>query len=453
MKRGLTVRRNIPGVQMFRIVILFVVAALSACTWGGGGNGNNFDCSVKGQKQFVLSTMRHWYFWNDALPKKVNIGDYETPQDLLAFLTTFSPDDGTGNPIDIYSYIDSAAADAQYFAAGQYLGFGFNYKLVAADDARLQRVFTDSPAALAGLARGQRILELNGRSIADIQAAEGIDAVFQTTPVEFHMQNTDASEFTVSIDQDVVTIDPVPQSRIIDAGGGRMVGYVELAAFIGTADARLDDVFAEFAANGVTDVILDLRYNGGGLVSTAELLADFLGGLVAENQIFSKTLFNADRAKKNNRETLFDRLGNSIGLSRLVVLATSNTASASELLTNGMEPHVEVTIVGGWTFGKPVGQIGAEFCGNVLRPTTFQTVNADDFGDFFDGLPPDCPVGDDLGIAVGADNDPNLVMALGYLASGACPIAAPGSQMKPEPVVPTRNKPHGPPWKEYSDAR
>jgi carboxyl-terminal processing protease len=439
---------------MLRTVTLVVVATLSACTWGGDSNGgNNFSCSAKGQKQFVLSTMRRWYLWNDALPKNVKIGDYDTPQDLLAYLTTFSPDDGTGNPRDIYSYIGSAAADAQYYAAGQYWGFGFSYGSVAAGDARLLRVFADSPAGLAGLARGQRILELNGRSIADIEAAEGIDAVLATTPVEFHMQETDGSEFTESLDQDVVTIDPVPQWRIIDAGGGRMVGYIELAAFISTADTRLDDVFTQFEANGVTDVILDLRYNGGGVVSTAELLADYLGGLVAENLIFTKTLFNADRAKNNNRETLFERLGNSIGLSRLVVIATGDTASASELLTNGMEPHVEVTIVGDRTFGKPVGQIGVEFCSNILRATAFQTVNADDFGDFYDGLPPDCPMGDDLSIAVGADNDPNLVVALGYLASGACPVAgAPGGQTKPGPAAPLARKPHGPPWRDYSNA-
>jgi carboxyl-terminal processing protease len=439
---------------MHRYLVLLVVTALTACTWGGGGgSGNNtFSCSAKGQKQFVLAAMRDWYLWNDQLPDKVSVKDYDSPADLLAYLTTFSPDDGTGNPLDVYSYIGSAAADQAYFVDGQYLGFGFSDKFVAADDLRLTRVFTDSPAATAGLARGQRILELNGRSIADIEAAEGIDAVLATTPVDFHMQNGDGSEFTVSIDQNVVTIDPVPQYEIKTTPNGQPVGYVELAAFVGTADAELDDVFAYFAANGVTDVILDLRYNAGGIVSTAEYLADYLGGLVAENLVFTKTLFNADRAQDNNRETLFARLGNSIGLSRLVVIASSSTASASELLTNGMEPHVEVTIVGDTTYGKPVGQVGFGFCGNVLRPTAFQTVNSDDFGDYFDGLPADCPSADDLDVAVGAATDPNLVAAMTYLDTGACP-AAPLGQMKPAPGAPTRGKLHGSAWREFSDAR
>ena len=125
-----------------------------------------------------------------------------------------------------------------------------------------------------------------------------------------------------------------------------LVGYVEFAQFISTADPQLEQVFAEFRANGVTDVIADLRYNGGGLVSTAELFGDYLGGDVAENLIFSETRYNADRAAENNRTEFFERLGNSISLEELVIVATGSTASASELVTNGMEPHVSVTIVG-----------------------------------------------------------------------------------------------------------
>ena len=112
-----------------------------------------------------------------------------------------------------------------------------------------------------------------------------------------------------------------------------------------------------------------------------------------------------------------------MSLSRLVVVTSDRTASASELVINGMEPHVEVTVVGDRTFGKPVGQIGLSFCGAVLRLTAFQTVNADGFGDYFDGLPADCPVTDDLTVPVGDAADPNVAAALAYLATGACPPA------------------------------
>jgi len=264
------------------------------------------------------------------------------------------------------------------------------------------------------------MVSLEGRSIAEIEAAEGVGAVFDKSPLEFTIRRPDDTEFVVTVTQAVVTIDPLPQWRVIDVPGGGSVGYVEFATFISPADAEFDTIFAAFRQAAITDLILDIRYNGGGLVSTAELLGDYLGGEVADTFVFSKTLFN-DLNAGFNRTEFFARLGNSINLSRLIIVASEGTASASELVTNSMDPFVEVTIVGDTTFGKPVGQVGIEFCEKILRPTAFETVNALDEGGYFDGLPVDCPAADDLSIAVGDDADPNVVTALSYLANGACP--------------------------------
>jgi carboxyl-terminal processing protease len=137
-----------------------------------------------------------------------------------------------------------------------------------------------------------------------------------------------------------------------------------------------------------------------------------------------------------------------------VVIASRSTASASELVINGMDPHVQVVIVGDDTFGKPVGQVGLEFCEKILRPTAFQTLNADDFGDYFFGLPVDCAAPDDLDVAVGADNDPNIEAALSYLDTGGCPAAAvPGAQFKlqAERAVPQLEL-RGAPAREFANA-
>ena len=436
---------------------------LAGC--GGGGGDNVFvndpgpddsQCSVNGQKQFVLDSMRSWYLWNDRLPANVDLGQYATAEALLSFLTTFSPDNGSGEPLDRFSFINSAAADSQFFGEGRFEGYGISSRFVAADDLRLTRVFSNGPAGTAGLERGQRILALNGRSIAEIQAAEGVNAVLNTSPVQFTMREINSTEFTVSISRGIVTIDPIPQSRIIDAGGGRNVGYLELSTFISPANAELDTIFGQFRAAGVNDVIIDMRYNGGGLVSTAELLGDYLGGDVAENLVFSKTVYNADLAADNNRQELFERRGNSISLSQLVIIASRSTASASELVANSMDPHVTsgITIVGDRTFGKPVGQVGIEFCSKILRPTSFETLNANDVGGYFDGLPVDCPAADDLNVAVGADTDPNVISALGYLNTGTCPVLSlpPGSvYQKTTEALPTFDR-RGPPHREYLDA-
>lgn len=444
--------------------IFFIIASVFFVGCGSsddfGGQSGSVSCSNDEQKQFVWEVMQDWYLWNDLLPAQINIDDYASPEALLDALTTYSPDDGSGQPIDQsrgFSFINSAEADALFFGEGKFEGFGFSYKYEASDDVRLTRVFADSPAEDGGLARGQRILELNGRTIAEINAAERINAVFSTTPLDFTMLETGGNQFTVSLAHAIVTIDPVPLTRIIDAGAGHMVGYMELSTFISTADPVFDTVFANFRAsgdNGITDLILDLRYNGGGLVSTAQLLGDYLGGDVAENLVFSVTQFNADRAAQYDFTEFFERLGNSMSLSRLVVIATSGTASASELVTNSMDPHVAVAIVGSTTYGKPVGQAGFEFCEKILRPVTFQTVNADGFGEYFDGLPVDCAVADDLNIDVGEDADPNMIAALGYINTGSCPVMslAPG-QAKPGFKESVRQLDRGgPPWRQFAGA-
>ncbi len=437
---------------MCKNLIILASLALAACSSSDGGGGDNFSCSNRDQKRFVRDAMQDWYLWNNLLPDKISVSDYDSPESLLVDLMTYSPDDGSGNPIDRFSFIGSAAADAAFFGQGQFEGFGFSLGA----DASILQTFAGSPADLGGLARGQQILELDGRTVAAIQAAEGLNAALNVSPLTFLMLEPGGAQFTTTIAHDIVTINPIPQSRVIAAndGTGRMVGYIQLSTFISTADPAFDAVFADFIANGINDVILDLRYNGGGLVSTANLLGDYLGGGVPAGDVFSDTRFNADRAANNNFLEFFDRLGNSINVSRLIVIATAGTASASELVTNGMAPHVAVTIVGSTTFGKPIGQVGFEFCDKIIRPTAFQTFNADGFGDYFGGLPVDCPATDDLTIAVGADADPNMVTAMGYLDTGQCPVAAlpvgaSKAQFARQTVGPDRR---GPPWREYAGA-
>ena len=169
--------------------------------------------------------------------------------------------------------------------------------------------------------------------------------------------------------------------------------------------------------------------------------------------MFSETQFNADRAPANNSSEFFSRLGNSINLSKLAVIATGGTASASELVTNSLDAYFDVGIIGANTFGKPVGQIGITFCEKILRPTSFKTVNALGEGEYFDGLPVDCPAPDVLNEVVGADTDPNLIAALSYLNTGACPVTAgPGDQFKVEGEYVDRPELFGPAHREFANA-
>ncbi len=421
-----------------RKLFVFLCFATLVAGCGGGDSTSPFGpvaCSNDDQKQFVLDSLYTWYLWNDLLPANINIADYASPEELVfEVTTTFGPQKPGGGPVDLFSSVGSLQADQQFFGEGKFEGFGFSWRFEGSD-MRVTRVFSGSPAEGGGLERGQTVLSLNGRTVADISNNEGVSAYFDANDtVTFELQRVDTSVFTTPpVTKTIVTIDPIPDAsiRIIDMGPGvPPLGYMEFYTFISTANAEFDQVFADFIAAGVKDVVIDLRFNRGGLVSTTELLGDYLGGFANDGLVFSNIEFNAERAAANNSSSFFSRLGNSIDLTRLIVVASrEHTASASELITNAMDPYADVWIVGDNTFGKPVGQIGLEFCEKILRPTSFRTTNANGEGDYFDGLPVDCPAADVLDIPVGADNDPNIVAAKSISATGACPVVSiPGGQ-------------------------
>ena len=424
---------------MRKFLVFLASVVLAGCGGDGlGGPGAPTQCSNDNQKQYVLDGLYYWYLWNDMLPANINIADYPSPEALVYEVTrTYGPQQPAGGPLDRFSSVGSAQADQQYYGEGKYEGFGFGWLMEGAD-MRFSQVFEDSPAFAAGFGRGQTVLRIDGRTIAEINANEGINAALDQNTAEFEVRNLDLTTFTVSVSKDIVTINPIPQYRTIDLGDGAPpVGYMEFATFISTAHDNqggndFDDVFAAFIAAGVEDVIIDLRYNGGGLVDTANLLANHLGGLNNSGQVFSNTEFNADRSSENDID-YFSNRANAIDLNRLIIIASDRTASASELVINGLDPFVTggVYIVGDNTFGKPVGQVGLTFCDKVLRPTAFKKSNAAGFGDYFDGLPVDCAVADDLSVPVGDANDPNVIAALSYVEGVGCPVAAQsGGQQK-----------------------
>ncbi len=423
---------------MRRLLVFISSLTLVACGGGGssslgGGPQTGSDaCSNTAQKQFVYDAMLDWYLWNDLLPANPDLTQYATPEAMVVALRAFSPDLGNG-PVDRFSGINDAATEQAFFDEGQYEGFGFTHRFEdpGFTDWRVRNVYVDSPAYRAGMRRGMQIVALNGRTIAEINAAEGLNAVLDTGTVEFTLSGLPDA---VVITEGLVTIDPVRNARIIPGPGGQNIGYFELQTFISTADAQFNPVFDDFFNANVSDVIIDMRYNRGGLVTTAELLGDYLGGRVAEGEVFASTEFNADRAPQNNRTELFENRTNALNLNQFVLISTQDdTASASELIANGLDPHVSVGIVGERTAGKPVGQVAIDFCDKVLRPISFQIKNSLGFGDYFDGLPADCAAPDDINFPIGDDADPNVVAALSWLANRSCPAAAaaPGGFEKP----------------------
>jgi len=200
MRRVILLRRKalfVSGLKMRKLICLLAFAGLTACG-GGASEGiavsppDTGACSNNGQKQIVLDALYAWYLWNDLLPADINIADYSSPEDLVFRVTTeLGPQDANGDPIDLFSSVGSAVADSEFFGEGKFEGFGFSWRFVdqAQTDFRITRTFSGSPADLGGLGRGQQVLSLNTRAVADIQANEGVSAFFDANdPVDFEVQ-------------------------------------------------------------------------------------------------------------------------------------------------------------------------------------------------------------------------------------------------------------------------
>jgi C-terminal peptidase prc len=287
-------------------------------------------------------------------------------------------------------------------------------------------VFPDSPASDAGLARGDRIVAVNDRSVQALVESGEINAVFGPSEagygVAISVERDGAEPYAATMTKRVVTIPTVSLTKVFEVDG-RRVGYVLFRNFVEPSIAALDQAFDELRAQNVTELVLDLRYNGGGLVSVAQHLASLIGGTRTRGLVLGE-YFHNDKNTARNKRILFEEKPNALTLERLFVIATRSTASASELIVNGLRPFVPVTIVGGTTYGKPVGQYGFTICDKILFPVAFTIRNANGQADYFTGIPADCPAADDASRQLGDASESSLAASLELVRTGTCPGAA-----------------------------
>jgi C-terminal processing protease CtpA/Prc len=297
---------------------------------------------------------------------------------------------------------------------------------------RVTQVFPDSPALEAGLSRGDRIVEIGGRAVTTLIASDEIGSAFGPSEIGVELDiafvNAKGARRESHMIKRLVTIPTVSLTRVYDAGG-RRVGYMFFRNFVEPSYEALDAAFAELSAARVDDLVIDLRYNGGGLVSVAQHMAGYIGGVRTDGQVFAE-FFHNDRNAFRNHVLRFELKPNRLTLERLIVVTTKASASASELVINALRPFMPVIVVGGTTYGKPVGQYGLAFCDKLLAPVSFSLRNADGHGDFFDGFAPDCTAPDDADHQLGDPQEGSLKEALTFAATGACSRRSLTSQQK-----------------------
>ena len=396
------------GLLSFSLAI--VGAAAPAAAQGGR------LCSALFQNMHVRDVMRDDYLWYRELPK-VSLSAYATPQAYLDAVR-YRPLDQT------FSFITSRQANDAFYSDSQYIGLGFSTSLNG-NELRVMEVYPGSPAHEIQMARGARILQINGRAVAELVRSGEIGGAFGASEIGVAAEilfERDGVTTSARLLKRKVTIPTVSATRVITVDG-RKVGYIFFRNFVEPSSEALDRAFAELKAAQVTELVLDLRYNGGGLVDVAQHLASLIGGARTDGNVFAE-YFHNDRNTDRNRVTRFDRRSQALTLDRLVVVTTRASASASELVINSLRPFMPVWIIGDRTYGKPVGQYSSPFCDKVLAAVSFTLRNADGQGDYFDGLQPHCRAADDLEHQLGDPLEGSLREALMVIATGQCSRAA-----------------------------
>lgn len=344
--------------------------------------------------------------------------------------------------------------------SGVITGYGINWKFVnPAPPRRFVVTYTEpnSPASLAGVQRGYELKTIDGIDIVNGEVDLILAALFPSDGAK-----TGQFIFTDAIGEEVLSTDitstnietqAVRNVKVIDTPVGKM-GYMQFNSFIRTGQDGLINGFQEFVDQGVTELVLDLRYNGGGLLDMASQLAYMIAGSAqTNNQIFETLQFNDKYPNVNpvtgstlqptpfhTREIdwatsrFTDNTLPSLDLTRVFVLATDSTCSASEAVINGLRGiDVEVVLIGDTTCGKPFGFYQTDNCGITYSTIQFQGVNAKGFGEYSDGFSPvaspvfddqllGCAVTDDFTQALSNENEALLSAAINYAETGLCPV-------------------------------
>lgn len=400
-------------------------------------------------QNFVWKGLNLYYLWQADVP---NLADtkFKSQAELNTFLSGYPEPENLFDALRVNKSIDkfSWIVDDYLVLEGQLQGttnnngveFGLSYKASGSKEivGWVRYIIPNSDASTKNIKRGDIFYGVNGTQLTDTNYKELLFG--SNNDYSLNMADISGGAFTpngktVALTKTVLDENPILVNTVITSGS-KKIGYLMYNGFYSNYDAKLNDAFGTLKSQGITDLVLDLRYNGGGSVTTATRLASMITGAFT-GQVFSKQQWNAKIESyyaTNNPESLkdffVDKIGstpiNSLNLTKIYILTSRSSASASELVINGLKPYMNVVQIGDITVGKNVGSVtlyDSPTFGKdkrnpnhryAMQPIVLKIVNSVGFGDYQSGLTPTFSLKEslsNLGV-LGTSTEPLLNLAI-----------------------------------------
>ena len=392
------------------LLVLIFLFTFTACKKDDNDN-NSKDKTIV---EVIDDIMGEWYLWNDDIPKLdvSNYSDLNTYfEDLLV-------------PQDRWSFIANLDILLAYFSSGTYTGYGFDLKFEEGQDVpRVSLVYDESDLYTEGITRSWKLIEINDQATNQM-TEDQIMQLLSNDNADLVFENNSGEQKTLSLSKKEMNQNTVIKRTMIP-DQSKKVAYLVFDSFLDSSEAELNEAFEYFKTEGAEELVLDLRYNGGGSTDIANQLAALITGNTHQGEVFSKYIFNESKSSVNSSEPFSDQTS-AYGFNRIFVITTSGTASASELVINSLKPYLgteNIILVGTKTHGKPVGMRVFEVpeFNLAVLPITFHVTDKDDQGYYFEGIPVDYEIEDDITHDWGDVDETNLKAALNYINNSTFP--------------------------------
>lgn len=363
--------------KKLRLIGLVILTVLIA----GCGLITDSEPEVKeapSQKKFVWEAMNFWYYWQGDVPQ---LGDnyFDSDADFNSYLNRYASSEEVFYSLlhneDDFSFFIEDYEEFNQRQQGISESFGYEYGLVRIEEGQpeifgyVQYVLNQSPAQQAGLVRGDIFTSVDGTQLTVNNYRDLLQGKtsYELTLAVIEDNTISETDETASLEAITLTEDPVYYTTVFDTNATK-VGYLMYNAFQTNSHQDLNEVMSNFASENIDELVLDLRYNGGGSGATSQMLSSMITGLDSSN-VFAQYAYNSKRAEQLNRSINFveelgiyednERVGSeplhTLSLDQVYVITGFGTASASEVLINGLDPYIEVVLIGRQTVGKDEG--------------------------------------------------------------------------------------------------